>query len=80
MSVFIDGAWRDASDGGTREIRCPADGTLVTTFARATADDTRAAVLAARTAFDDGPWPHKHIWYNIDPRPQYWFPRPGRVQ
>ncbi|MGI8678209.1 MAG: aldehyde dehydrogenase family protein [Jatrophihabitans sp.] len=58
MTLFIGGVWRDASDGGSRDIRCPADGTLVTTVAEATDDDTRDAIAAARTAFDDGPWPH----------------------
>jgi betaine-aldehyde dehydrogenase len=55
--LFIDGTWRDAEDGGTREIRCPADGTLVGTVAEAGAADAAAAVRAARKAFDDGPWP-----------------------
>ncbi len=56
--LFIDGSWRPASDGGTREIRCPANGELVATVAEATADDTRDAIEAARHAFDHGPWPH----------------------
>ncbi len=56
--LFIGGTWRDASDGRVREIRCPADGTLVATVAEATADDTSAAIAAARAAFDTGPWPH----------------------
>lgn len=56
-TLFIDGAWREASDGETRSIRCPADGRPVTEVAEATADDARDAVRAARAAFDDGPWP-----------------------
>jgi len=55
--LFIDGMWRDASDAGTREIRCPADGSVVATVSEATADDAHTAVRAARKAFDDGPWP-----------------------
>ncbi|MEZ5085614.1 MAG: aldehyde dehydrogenase family protein [Tessaracoccus sp.] len=55
--LFIDGQWRDASDQERREVRCPADGTLVTTVSEATADDARDAVRAARRAFDNGPWP-----------------------
>ena len=35
--LFIDGTWRDAADGGTREIRCPADGSLVATVSEGTA-------------------------------------------
>ena len=55
---FIDGTWTGAQLGGTREIRCPADGSLVATVDEGTADDTEAAIAAARTAFDHGPWPH----------------------
>jgi betaine-aldehyde dehydrogenase len=54
--LFIGGYWRGASDGATREIRCPADGTLVATLAEATPDDTVAAIEAARDAFDNGSW------------------------
>jgi betaine-aldehyde dehydrogenase len=46
-----------AQEGGRREIRCPADGSLVGAVDEATAVDTEAAIGAARTAFDDGPWP-----------------------
>jgi betaine-aldehyde dehydrogenase len=55
--LYIGGAWREAADGGRREIRCPADGSLVATVAEATAADTEAAILAARQAFDAGGWP-----------------------
>jgi betaine-aldehyde dehydrogenase len=54
--LYIDGAWRAAADGGTREVRCPADGQLVATVAEGTAADAEAAVAAARKAFDSGPW------------------------
>ncbi|MEJ5913368.1 aldehyde dehydrogenase family protein [Pseudokineococcus sp. 1T1Z-3] len=55
-SLYVDGRWRAASDGGTREIRCPADGSLVATVSEATDDDVRDAIAAARRAFDDGEW------------------------
>ena len=55
--LYIGGAWREAADRGRREIRCPADGSLVATVAEATAADTEAAILAARQAFDAGEWP-----------------------
>ncbi|HWM06227.1 MAG TPA: aldehyde dehydrogenase family protein [Actinophytocola sp.] len=55
--LYIGGEWRDSADGGRREIRCPADGSLVATVAEATAADTEAAILAARQAFDAGDWP-----------------------
>ncbi len=55
--LYIGGAWREAAGGGRREIRCPADGSVVATVAEATAADTEAAILAARQAFDAGEWP-----------------------
>ncbi|WP_219412447.1 aldehyde dehydrogenase family protein [Pseudonocardia nigra] len=54
--LFIDGTWRDAGDGGSREIRCPADGSVVAAVSEGTAEDALAAVRAARRAFDHGPW------------------------
>jgi aldehyde dehydrogenase (NAD+) len=55
--LFIDGAWGDASDGGTWEQMNPATNEVVTTFAVGTAADVDRAVVAARRAFDEGPWP-----------------------
>ncbi|MDQ3152319.1 MAG: aldehyde dehydrogenase family protein [Actinomycetota bacterium] len=55
--LFIAGEWVTARDGGTREIRCPADGTFVRVVDEAAAADTEAAITAARAAFDTGPWP-----------------------
>jgi betaine-aldehyde dehydrogenase len=55
--LYVAGAWREARDGGRREIRCPADGALVAEVDEAGPEDTRAAIAAARTAFDEGPWP-----------------------
>ncbi|AEY88106.1 glycine betaine aldehyde dehydrogenase [Streptomyces hygroscopicus subsp. jinggangensis 5008] len=56
--LFIDGAWRGALDERTREIHCPADGSLVGVVDEAGGKDTVEAVAAARRAFDTGPWPH----------------------
>ncbi|MFF7531176.1 aldehyde dehydrogenase family protein [Streptomyces bobili] len=55
--LFIDGAWRAALDERTREIRCPADGSLVGVVDEAGGKDTAEAIAAARRAFDTGPWP-----------------------
>nr|WP_218866099.1 aldehyde dehydrogenase family protein [Nocardioides kongjuensis] len=55
--MFVDGEWCAPAAGGRREIRCPADGSLVGEVDEATADDTRAAVAAAHRAFHTGPWP-----------------------
>ena len=57
-SLFIDGQWVTATAGGLREIRCPFDQALVATVDEAGPIDTVRAIEAARTAFDEGPWPH----------------------
>ncbi len=57
-NLYIAGLRRPAGAGARREIRCPADGQLVTAAAEATTQDTHAAIAAARNAFDSGPWPH----------------------
>ena len=54
--LFIDGEWRDAADGATRDITCPADGSHVVTVPEAGERDALDAVRAARRAFDTGPW------------------------
>lgn len=55
--LFIDGRWTSGS-AGTRDSINPADGSVVATVDEAGPDDALAAVLAARRAFDEGPWPH----------------------
>ena len=55
--LYIGGSWRHAGDSGTRDIINPADGSIAATVDEATPDDARAAVAAARQAFDDGAWP-----------------------
>lgn len=54
--LYVAGEWRPAVDGAVREIHCPADGSLVATVDEGGRRDTEAAIAAARTAFDDGPW------------------------
>lgn len=56
--LYIDGAWTSAREKRTREIRCPADGSLVAEVDEAGGQDTADAIAAARRAFDEGPWPH----------------------
>ncbi|MCE7482549.1 aldehyde dehydrogenase family protein [Microbacterium profundi] len=58
-TLFIDGIWTSAIEGGTREIRCPADGSFVAVVDEATAADAIAAIQAARRAFDSGVWSAK---------------------
>ncbi|MFD5630233.1 aldehyde dehydrogenase family protein [Streptomyces sp. NPDC127072] len=55
--LYIDGAWTSAREKRTREIRCPADGSLVAEVDEAGGQDTVDAIAAARRAFDEGPWP-----------------------
>jgi len=55
-TLFIDGRWVAARSGETREIRNPADGELVGVVAEASAEDTEAAIAAARASFDGGAW------------------------
>jgi len=55
--MFIDGAWVEASNGATYAVPNPATEETLGTAPDATADDMRRAIAAARTAFDEGPWP-----------------------
>ena len=54
--LYVDGSWTSARAGGRREIRCPADGTLVAEVDEAGAEDTEAAIDAAHRAFAAGVW------------------------
>lgn len=54
--LWIGGTWRHSSDGGTRDIINPANGSVAAVVDEATPDDATAAVAAARSAFDDGAW------------------------
>ncbi|CUR61317.1 Betaine aldehyde dehydrogenase [metagenome] len=56
--LYIDGRWVPARTGEHREIRCPADGSLVAQVDEGGSADTDAAIAAAHAAFHDGPWPH----------------------
>ena len=42
--LFVDGEWRDASDGATFDVTDPSTGELVAEVADATADDVRAMI------------------------------------
>ncbi|MCT1591702.1 aldehyde dehydrogenase family protein [Kocuria palustris] len=55
-TLYIDGEWVPSSDGGTRTIICPADGTEVGVVAEATGEDVERAILAARKAFEARTW------------------------
>lgn len=55
--LWIDGEWREAASGARQDVLAPFDGSVVGSIARADREDLRAAVDAARAAFDRGPWP-----------------------
>ncbi|MGW5443770.1 aldehyde dehydrogenase family protein [Streptomyces asiaticus] len=59
--LFIGGQWTGAIDERTREIRCPADGSLVAVVDEGGYKDAAEAVGAARLAFDQGPWPRTPV-------------------
>ncbi|TWP35501.1 aldehyde dehydrogenase family protein [Leekyejoonella antrihumi] len=56
-SLYIDGEWRSGVSSQTRQIRCPADGSVVAVVDEAGPQDADLAIAAARRAFDHGPWP-----------------------
>ena len=55
--LFIDGQWVDPLRGGRIEVVSAHSEQVIATVAEATEDDVDRAVLAARRAFDSGPWP-----------------------
>lgn len=54
---LIGADWTDSADGAVFETRDPHDGSLLGSVARGGAADGERAITAARTAFDEGPWP-----------------------
>jgi betaine-aldehyde dehydrogenase len=56
-NLFINGEWKSAVEGGTREILNPANNQVIATVADGTVKDAELAIAAARKAFDEGPWP-----------------------
>ncbi len=57
QQMWIGGEWVNASNGQTRDVINPADGSVLARVPEATKDDVAKAVSAARAAFDDVPWP-----------------------
>ncbi len=55
--LFINGVWTEAKSGEKFSCINPADESQIASCASASASDVDAAVLAARKAFDHGPWP-----------------------
>ena len=55
--LLIDGTFTDAATGETFDSIDPSTGEPFATVASAGSEDVARAVQAARTAFDEGPWP-----------------------
>jgi phenylacetaldehyde dehydrogenase len=55
--LFIGGEWVDAASGRTLDVIDPATATRVSSIADAGKIDVDRAVAAARSAFEQGPWP-----------------------
>jgi len=58
--LLIDGQWRDAANGETTTTSDPTTEEVITTIAKASAEEAGEAVEAARLAFEDGPWSRMH--------------------
>ena len=56
QKMFIGGAWVDASDGQTAQVREPSTEGLLTHVPMGTVEDLERAVSAARKQFDGGEW------------------------
>jgi betaine-aldehyde dehydrogenase len=54
--MFIDGKWCLATSGQTREIINPFNQEIIATVPEGDESDARAAIAAARKAFDQGDW------------------------
>lgn len=59
--LLIDGSWVASSTGATRDCINPADASVIRSVDEASPADARAAVAAARAAFDRGDWPHTTV-------------------
>jgi len=55
--MYIGGEWVEAQSGAGRDIVNPSNGEAIARVAEGDRADSRAAIDAARKAFDAGPWP-----------------------
>lgn len=56
VDLFIDGTWREPSDGKRFDAIDPATECKITSIAAASESDVESAILAARREFDGGDW------------------------
>jgi aldehyde dehydrogenase (NAD+) len=54
--LYIDGKWHDGTSDATLTVVNPATEHILAEVPQASVQDVEAAVLAARRAFDEGPW------------------------
>lgn len=54
--MFINGEWVQAADQETRKVINPATNEVIAEAERASVEETRTAIAAARQAFDSGVW------------------------
>lgn len=54
--LYINGEFRESSDGKTFDAINPANGEVIAKVSEATIEDTRDAIKSARDAFDSGVW------------------------
>ncbi|MCJ2520452.1 MAG: aldehyde dehydrogenase family protein [Candidatus Thermoplasmatota archaeon] len=55
--MLIDGGWTEAASGRRSGVIDPSTEEAIATVPRASREDARAAIDAARDSFDGGPWP-----------------------
>jgi len=56
FQLLIDGAWSPAASGETLDVVNPADETVIARIPAGGSEDIDRAVMAARRAFEAGPW------------------------
>ena len=56
--MLIDGKWTAGAEGRMIERTAPSHGVVVSRYEAATRVDAERAIVAARKAFDEGPWPN----------------------
>jgi len=64
--MYIGGKWIDAEGGATYAVPNPATEEGVALVPDASVADVERAVAAARTAFDEGPWPSTPLAERVD--------------
>jgi aldehyde dehydrogenase (NAD+) len=57
QGLYINGAWQSGQSTATLEVENPATQEIFAEVPQATVEDVRRAIIAARKAFDEGPWP-----------------------